>query len=243
MENAPFGQVPAHGRFHAFFKGHGPGRHAVVEVGAGLGPGNGPGAVTRPHGVVPHHVVFFPRNQLALLPDGRPDATVRVDGVIRPVPARLREVIAAGKRRAQDLEAELARGQQRDPVHGLGVARPAVEQKDPHLPAVGAARDPGFVPGLVDHHADVPIHAQGLDPDDVLLDAHGDVRHPQHRIGVADDLFARDGGGQVGLGNGHGDHPFVRSTCHCLLQTSSARHTVHAHAVECPASRKPCRSD
>ncbi len=53
-------------------------------------------------------------------------------------------------------------------MHGLEVAAAAMQEKDSDLLAVGANGNFVRIGGLMDRHADVPLHANSLDTYDVL---------------------------------------------------------------------------
>ena len=203
-------QVPAADVQHAFLEGNRPGRHAIVEVAALPGPGVLPGAVDLPQGGVFDHVVLVPADELAVQPDGRAHAAVFVESVVGPVAARVREVEAAGVGHVAHLVAAFAGEGLRQPLDGAPVAGAAVGHEDAELVAVRPGGNLGRILGLVHHAADVPVHAVGVDAEDVLGFGVGNVRLRQDAVGDLDQLLLGQAGGRFpGIGSlqclGHGD--------------------------------------
>src|SRR5215204_7698762 len=133
--------MPAHDIPHALFESDGPARHAVIEDGARFGPRHRAGAITQTHGGIADHVVLIWRDMFADLPDRRAHATVRLDGVPRPVAAGIVEEEAARKRHSDGLVAEFPRVGFGHRLHGLEVSGTAVQEEDADLFTVCAARD------------------------------------------------------------------------------------------------------
>ena len=189
MEYSPSGRFPRHHLLAALLEGRGPARHAVPEGGAGPGVEHGAGAVALAQGTVLHHLVLVGGDVLAGKPDGRPNGTVRVDGVRGPVAGRIAQVEPAGIGHGGDLEPELARQKPRHRRHGLEVAVASRQEVGTRLAAVGANDDFLGILRLVDLRADVPLHPHRLDAHEVLVLFQRNVRHLQHLAGVRETLL------------------------------------------------------
>ena len=234
-------QVPAADVQHAFLEGHRPGRHAIVEIASLLGPGVLPGAVDLPHGGVVDHLVLVPADELAVQPDGRAHAAVVVEGVAGPVAARVREVEAAGVGHVAHLVAALPGEGLCQPLDGTPVAGAAVDHEDAELVPIRPGGDLGRVRGLVHHAADIPVHAVGVDAEDVLGLGVGNVRLSQYPVGYLDQLLLGQAGRRFpGIGSlqclGHGDVPpcawSVESTTPCLVEPHPSGYLAGpSHAV------------
>ena len=178
----PFRQVPAHQVLPRCFKGHRPARHAMVKLGPLLGTGQDHRAVAIHHRLVFHHLVLIPCDQPVLVPDGRSDAAVRVDGVPRPVAAGIQQVKPTRITHAGHLIAELTRQHPGQFILGSMIAGSSVKQEDPDLVAVRTHWNPGRILGLIDHGTHIPVHPHGPNPKDILLDLERKVGHGQNRL-------------------------------------------------------------
>jgi hypothetical protein len=67
-----------------------------------------------------------------------------------------------------------------------------VEQEEARLFTVGSQRDSAGVYGLMNDHAQVPIHTQYLDTENIFATLDRDIGHAHDFVGIFDALFARD---------------------------------------------------
>ena len=182
-------EVIAADGLHGFLEGRRPGRHAIVKSGARFGAGGDAGAVAGPQARIVDDLVFVFRYDLAVEPDGGADGAVCIHRIAGPVAAGIGQVKPARIGHAGDFVAEFADNHARQILHGAVIAGAAMQQKQPHLAAIGAGRNFCLVVGLIDHDAHVPIETERVDPEDVFLYGIGDIGAAQHVIGRGDQRF------------------------------------------------------
>ena len=129
---------------HSFFKGRGPGRHAVIEICIRLCARERARAVAVAHGRVFHNVVLVRGDRFALLPDRRAHCAVGMDGIAGPVAAGVGKVESAGKSAGDNFEAELAGQQLGVALDAFEITRAAVKQEEAGFFSVGAERESCF---------------------------------------------------------------------------------------------------
>jgi hypothetical protein len=72
------------------------------------------------------------------------------------------------------------------------IARAAVQQKKSGFLAVSASGNFARINRLMHDHAQIPIHAEGADAENILSASYGEVRHGENFVGVFDAAVAGD---------------------------------------------------
>jgi hypothetical protein len=121
-----------------------------------------------------------------------PLSQIGVDGVVRPVAARIVEIEPARESHRHGLTAEFLRKQFRHRLHRFEIAGAAMQEEDTDLLAVRATRDLRRVDRLVDGDAHIPVEPERVDAENVFGLAQRQTGLGEDRLGARQNVFARD---------------------------------------------------
>jgi len=182
------------------FESYRPGRHALEKFRGRLGGKRNQRAVIFALRSILHDGVLIRRDAQLFRPERRARGAVAVFHVARPIAIGGAEIKSSGKRHRDDFDAELGRQQARDPLDGFKIRHAAVKQKHRGFPAVRAARNARGILGRVDYRADVPVHFQLADAENVFALVDRDVRQGSDFAVEAYYFFQGDGGRRLPIG-------------------------------------------